>query len=69
MNYQWHKEFILSWREQPISRRIVLAFDMMTPTNQRRTMTQISVGEPTIVERRRVRGIEERRRRANGHLM
>jgi hypothetical protein len=68
-NYQWHKEFILSWREQPISRRIVLAFDMMRPTDQQRTVTRVQVGEPTITERRAVLGVEERRRRANRYLM
>jgi hypothetical protein len=69
MNYQWHKEFILSWREQPISRRIVLAFDMMSPADQQRTMTRVQVGEPTITERRAVMGVEARRRQANRYLM
>jgi hypothetical protein len=69
VNYQWHKEFILSWRTEPITRRVVLAFDMMRPADQQRTVVRVQVGEPTITERRAVLGIEERRRRANRYLM
>lgn len=69
MNYQWHKEFILSWREQPISRRIVLAFDMMTPAQQQRAMVRIRASEPTAQPPGPFMGIEERRRRANRYLM